>query len=212
VRFLFTTLTLVFLWSGFSFANCEETLKKLSPAKVEAPTFPEWRMKDQNLKLTARDLFPEDFVKEVEENVGPFQIRVMFDPKRSTVNIMGHVKNDYYVRVSLIEDSSAPQSLIVDGLNLQNPLEADNRKGLNPDQSGKGLPPQVFRYVRNKLFELSKAGGFTQIRTHSQQHFAVMMLYRKFVGMSRFIPLREKNCLRSSDPLMWKNLLAGWVL
>jgi hypothetical protein len=183
VRFLYTTLTLVFLWSGFSFANCEETLKKLSPAKVEASTFPEWRMKDQNLKLTARDLFPEDFVKEVEENVGPFQIRVMFDPKRSTVNIMGHVKNDYYVRVSLIEDSSAPQSLIVDGLNLQNPLEADNRKGLNPDQSGKGLPPQVFRYVRNKLFELSKAGGFTQIRTHSQQHFAVMMLYRKFVGM-----------------------------
>jgi len=187
VRLFFSWIVLAALaGSQFSLAECTEALKKILPQPsptLNESSFRPWSIQDQNLKLTARDLFPEDFVKDVEQHVGPFEIKLSYPPKKNTVTIEGRVNKQRYLVVSLIQDHSHPGTLLVDNLNLQNPLEAGSTKGLNPDQSGKGLPPQVFRYVRNQLFELSKAGGYEQIRTHSQQHFAVMMLYRRFVGM-----------------------------
>ena len=157
-------------------ADCESVLSRVG-------SFSKWSIQEKNLKLTAGDLFPEDYLKQVESEKGPFQIKIQHTPERGYVAISGSVKSKTYVRVKLIQDEKHSESLIVDELNLQDPLKDDQRDNLNPDQTGKGLPPNVFRQVKQQLFEIAKAGGYSDIRTHSQQHYAVVMLYRRFVGM-----------------------------
>ena len=163
--------------------DCQDALSKLGK-------FPAWSNKDKNLSLTARDLFPEEFVSGVESTLGRFDIRVAHYPNRGFLSIMGTVRNRPCVRVKLYEDPEHPQAMIVDDLNLENPLRREDSTNLNPDQSSKGLPPQVFRHVKERLFEIVKAAGFQEIRTHSQQHFAVVQLYKRFVGME---PVDEKS-------------------
>lgn len=179
--FLFLGLGL----AGTSLADCDEQLAKLTPKPIpSSPSpFPVWSLKEKNLQLKATDLFPEDFVKEVEEKAGPFKILIRYIPNKSAVQIEGYVGFERYTKVMLLEYDKFPQALLVDNLNLQNPLAPETDKGLKPDQSGKGLPPQVFRHVRDRLFELAKAGGYSEIRSTSQQHFSVLMLYKKFIGM-----------------------------
>ena len=185
---LINTLGIIFLGlslANTSLANCEEQLAKLTP-KPSTPSpssFPVWSIKEQNLSLKAADLFPEEFVKEVEEKAGPFKILIHHIPHKSAVQIEGFVRYERYMKVMLLEYAKNPQALLVDNLNLKNPLATETDKGLKPDQSGKGLPPQIFRHVRDRLFELAKAGGYSEIRSTSQQHFSVLMLYKKFVGM-----------------------------
>lgn len=166
-----------------SVADCDQALGQLAPLA-------RWNMREHNLKLTIRDLFPEDYVRQVEEDKGPFKLRVSFSDRDHSVALMGYVGSTIYVRVKLFEDPKNPGAMIVDQLNLQDPLRANEKEQLGPDQSGKGLPPQVFRHVKERLFEIAKSGGFTEIRTNSQQHYAVVMLYRRFVGME---PASEKS-------------------
>ena len=166
-----------------SVADCDQALGQLAPLA-------RWNMREHNLKLTIRDLFPEDYVRQVEEDKGPFKLRVSFSDRDHSVALMGYVGSNIYVRVKLFEDQKNPGAMIVDQLNLQDPLRAKEKEQLGPDQSGKGLPPQVFRHVKERLFEIAKAGGFTEIRTNSQQHYAVVMLYRRFVGME---PASDKS-------------------
>lgn len=174
---------LVFSFHQLSLADCDQALGQLAPLA-------RWNMREHNLKLTIRDLFPEDYVRQVEEDKGPFKLRVSFSDRDHSVALMGYVGSNIYVRVKLFEDQKNPGAMIVDQLNLQDPLRAKEKEQLGPDQSGKGLPPQVFRHVKERLFEIAKAGGFTEIRTNSQQHYAVVMLYRRFVGME---PASDKS-------------------
>jgi hypothetical protein len=182
-RFSLGALILFLGLSNAVLGDCQDTLSKLGKIST-------WSNKDKNLSLTARDLFPEEFVREVESTLGRFDIRVAHYPNRGFLSIMGTVRNRPCVRVKLYEDPEHPQSMIVDDLNLENPLRREDSANLNPDQSSKGLPPQVFRHVKERLFEIVKAGGFQEIRTHSQQHFAVVQLYKRFVGME---PVDEKS-------------------
>ena len=76
-----------------------------------------------------------------------------------------------------------PNAVIIDNLTLQNPLKVSVREGLNLDQSAKGLPLDVFKFANERLIELLKAGGYSKMVTNSQQHFGVMMLYQRVVGM-----------------------------
>lgn len=184
-RKTFSKFSFIVLVSGalFAQADCEKVLSRVS-------SLSKWSIQDQNLKLSARDLFPEDYVKQVEADRGPLRIEVRHVPERGYVAISGSVKSKTYVRVKLIQDKRHAESLIVDELNLQDPLKDDQRDNLNPDQTGKGLPLNVFRHVKEQLFEIAKAGGYSDIRTHSQQHYAVVMLYRRMVGME---PADEKS-------------------
>lgn len=188
MRGLINTFGFVFLGlslASISLADCEAELAKLTPkpATSSPSSFPAWSIKEQNLNLKATDLFPDDFVKEVEEKVGPFKILLRYHPNKAAVQIEAYVRYERYMKVLLMEHSQLSQALLVDNLTLQNPLAPETDKGLKPDQSGKGLPPQIFRHVRDRLFELAKASGHSEIRSTSQQHFSVLMLYKKFVGM-----------------------------
>jgi hypothetical protein len=179
LRALFLFLSL----SQSAFGDCQDVLSKLG--KIQA-----WSNQEKNLSLTARDLFPEEYVAQVESTVGNFDIRVAHYPKQGFLSIAGVVHNRPYVRVKLYEDANHPNSMIVDDLNLQDPLRREDSANLNPDQTSKGLPPHIFRHVKERLFEIVKAGGYQEIRTTSQQHFAVVQLYRRFVGME---PADEKS-------------------
>lgn len=166
-------------------ADCPQDLAKLSPESSSKPiqTFSPWSFKNQNLVVTARQLFPEDFLKEVERDVGPLEMRVTFSAREDSVKIQGVVRGQTYLTVSLFENPENPGKLLIDQLRLENPLEFRQKSNLNLDQRSKGLPPSVFRYVQNRIFELSKAGGYEFVFTNSQQHFGAAMLYRKLVGM-----------------------------
>jgi len=180
VRFreLFKVLVLLvsLSYSRGLFADCAEVVAKLSAIS-------KWSISEKNLKLTAKDIFPKEYLHEVESTKGPFYIDVHHHPERGYVSITGKVKSRVFVRVKLIQDKRDQKSLIVDELNLQDPLKEDEGAPLNPDQTGKGLPLQVFRHVKEQLFEIAQAGNYTEIRTNSQQHYAVVMLYRRMVGM-----------------------------
>lgn len=169
-------LSLLFTVGAPLFADCESAFAKLG-------SIPPWTNKDKNLKLNARDLFPEDFVSEIESTLGAFDIRVAHHPLQGFLSIAGVVRSSPCVRVKLFEDPERPQSMIVDDLTLEDPRRSKDSSHLNPDQVGKGLPPSVFRHVKERLFEIVKAGGYQEIRTHSQQHFSVVQLYKRFVGM-----------------------------
>ena len=165
------------------FGDCERVLSKLG-------AFPAWSNAEKNLKLTAQDLFPEDFVSNIESSLGPFDIKVAHHPLRGFLSIAGVVRNRPCVRVKLFEDPDHPNSMIVDDLNLEDPRRREDSNHLSPDQASKGLPPQIFKYVKERLFEIVRAGGYQEIRTHSQQHFSVVQLYKRFVGME---PADEKS-------------------
>jgi len=158
------------------FSDCPEVL-----ARVDS--FTQWSLEESNLKLKASDLFPAEYLRQVESQLGPWDIQVIHRPQRGFVQIVGSVRSRPYVRVKLIQDPRDKHSLIVDELNLQDPLQKADPSQLNPDQIGKGLPPQVFKHIKEQLFRIAKAGGYQEIRTNSQQHFAVVMLYKRFVGM-----------------------------
>jgi len=179
----FGALILVLSLSHALLADCPDVLSKLGK-------FPAWSNQEKNLSLTARDLFPEEYVTQVESALGHFDIKVSHYPLRGFLSIVGTVRSRPYVRVKLFENPDHPKSLIVDDLTLQDPLRKEDSANLNPDQTSKGLPPQVFRHVKEQLFEIVKAGGYQEIRTNSQQHFAVVQLYKRFVGME---PADEKS-------------------
>ncbi len=174
-------------------SDCKTSFQKLRE-------FKHWSMSEQNLRLTAKDLLPQDYLKRVLSEIGPLNIEVLYYPERGYIRILGSIYYESYFRVALIQDPENPKSLIIDELNLQDPLRSDDSTSLNIDQMGKGLPPQVFRFVKDRLFEVVKAGGFEQVKTHSQQHYTVLMLYRRFVGME---PLDEasKNKIDYLDSL-----------
>lgn len=180
---LSSLLVLFCLGLSASAIDCESSFKKLKGYQT-------WSMSEQNLILEAKDLFPADYLKKVLAERGPLVFEVLYYPGKGYLRIIGNVEEETYVRVALIQDPENPKSLIIDELNLQDPLRSDESSNLNLDQMGKGLPPQVFRYVKDHLFEVIKAGGFEQIKTHSQQHYTVLMLYRRFVGME---PLNEAS-------------------
>lgn len=160
------------LFSG----DCQSVVARLS-------AIPKWSIAEKNLQLSAKDIFPANYLQEVESQKGPLVIEVSHRPDRGYVNIFGRVKSRTYIRVKLIQDKRNKHALIVDELNLQDPLKEDEKTALNPDQSGKGLPPQVFRHVKERLFQIAQAGDYSEIRTNSQQHYSVVMLYRRMVGM-----------------------------
>ena len=162
--------------SSLVFSDCSDVLSRLD-------SFSSWSLEESNLSLKARDLFPEEYLRQVESQLGPWDIQVLHRPQRGFVQIVGTVRSRPYVRVKLIQDPRDRKSLIVDELNLQDPLQKAEPSQLNPDQMGKGLPPQVFKHIKEQLFKIAKAGGYEEIRTNSQQHFAVVMLYKRFVGM-----------------------------
>lgn len=166
----------IFARSDLVFSDCPEVL-----ARVDS--FPQWSLEENNLRLAATDLFPQEYLRQVETQLGPWHIQVIHRPERGFVQIVGTVRSRPYVRVKLIQDPRERRSLIVDELNLQDPLQKAEPSQLNPDQMGKGLPPQVFKHIKEQLFKIAKAGGYEEIRTNSQQHFAVVMLYKRFVGM-----------------------------
>ncbi|MFM8269276.1 MAG: hypothetical protein ACKN9V_03730, partial [Pseudomonadota bacterium] len=62
--FLVMGLTLP-LWGD----DCSESLSKLGSIQP-------WSNQEKNLRLTARDLFPEDYVAQVESAFGHFDLRV----------------------------------------------------------------------------------------------------------------------------------------
>jgi len=179
----------ILLWSitsvDFSWADCPKDLAKLAPEEhlKQAPSFPSWNFKDQNLKLTPEQLFPTDFIKEIEGSVGSLEMRVTFSSSQTAVKIQGVVRGQTYFTVSFFESPEYPGQILIDQLRLENPLEFKQKEHLNLDQRAKGLPPSVFRHVQKNIFELAKAGGFSQAFTNSQQHFGAAMLYRKLVGM-----------------------------
>jgi len=170
------------------FAWCFSTSYALAGKECEVPLtrlleIRPWSHKQQNLVLTPMDLFPPDYLRQVVSEVGPFKIEVIHRPEEGYLKIEGRVGRETYIRVALIIDPNNPKSLIVDNLNLQDPLQSRKKDQLNIDQKGKGLPPQVFQHIRGKLFEIARAGGFSEIRTVAQQNYTVLMLYRRFVGM-----------------------------
>lgn len=177
----------MFLVLGLAFSvfgeDCTQALSKLGNIQP-------WTNQEKNLHLTARDLFPEDYVAQVESAFGHFDIRVAHYPQRGFLSIAGVVRSRPYVRVKLFEDPEHVGSMIVDDLTLEDPLRKTESDQLHPDQSGKGLPPTVFKHVKERLFEIVKSGGYQEIRTHSQQHFGVVQLYKRFVGME---PANEKS-------------------
>lgn len=170
------------------FAWCFSTSYALAGKDCEAPLtrlleIKPWSHKQQNLVLTPTDLLPPDYLRQIVSEVGPFKVEVTHRSQESTLQIEGRIGRETYIRVALVADPDNPKSLIVDNLDLQDPLKSGKKDHLNIDQKGKGLPPQVFQHIRSKLFEIARAGGFTEIRTTSQQNYTVLMLYRRFVGM-----------------------------
>lgn len=169
-----------------SWADCPEDLSRLAASAEPRPpiAFSKWSFKEQNIKVTAEQLFPPDYIKEIEEKVGPIQMRVYYlSGKDTMVKIQGVVRNQSYFTVSLIGNPDYPKKLLIDQLRLENPADSGEGPKLHYDQRAKGLPPAVFRYVQKKIFELAKAGDYEEVFTNSQQHFAAAMLYRKIVGM-----------------------------
>ncbi|MFM8270648.1 MAG: hypothetical protein ACKN9V_10715, partial [Pseudomonadota bacterium] len=117
-------------------------------------------------------------------------LRVAHYPQRGFLSIAGVVRNRPYVRVKLFEDPEHSKSILVDDLTLEDPLRQSESAQLHADQINKGLPSHVFKHVKERLFEIVKAGGYEEIRTNSQQHFGVVQLYKRFVGME---PANEKS-------------------
>jgi len=168
-----------------SWADCPADLAKLASASSDkqTSTFASWSFKERNLSLTPSQIFPPDYIKAVEEKLGPLEMEVTFSSRESAVKIRGIVRNQTYFTVSLFENLRFPGKLLIDQLRLENPLEINSGAKLGPDQRAKGLPPETFRFIQRNIFELAKAGGHDQVFTNSQQHFAVAMLYRRIVGM-----------------------------
>lgn len=183
---VFIRLFLLLLVTGSHvFANCENGLSKLSSdsSLSDISTFSPWRIESRNLTLTPQQLLPKEFIDEVVSKVGPIQVNIEFKgPHKNQIVIRGNGRN--YMKAALIGSELNPNIVLVDNLTLQNPLQENVRSGLNLDQTGKGLPPTVFKYVNKRLIELLKAGGYSHMMTDSQQHFGVMMLYQRLVGMS----------------------------
>ena len=179
-------LFLLLILSGLhAFSNCEKELGKLSSEsyRTDAPAFTPWRIEAQNLTLTPQHLLPKEFIEEVESKIGPLRVIIDFKtPGKNQIVIRANGHN--YMKAALFTVENNPNTVLVDNLTLQNPLKEDVKSGLNLDQSGKGLPPAVFKYVNKQLIELLKAGGYSHMMTDSQQHFGVLMLYQRIVGMS----------------------------
>ena len=119
--------------SSLVFSDCSDVLSRVD-------SFSNWSLEESNLRLKARDLFPEEYLRQVESQLGPWDIQVIHRPQRGFVQIVGTVRSRPYVRVKLIQDPRDRKSLIVDELNLQDPLQKAEPSQLNPDQMGKGLP------------------------------------------------------------------------
>ena len=178
-------LFLLVLSGSHAFSNCDNDLSKLSSesSTADAPVFAPWKIDAQNLTLTPQHLLPKEFIEEVESKVGPLRVLVDFKtPGKNQIVIRANDRT--YMKAALFTVESNPNTVLVDNLTLQDPLKEDVKSGLNLDQSGKGLPPAVFKYVNKRLIELLKAGGYSHMMTDSQQHFGVLMLYQRLVGMS----------------------------
>jgi hypothetical protein len=131
------------------------------------------------------DLPPEERHRS-RKSISIYDVVVQF-PSNDQTEIVIRVGSKIFVgsktfmRATLIEEGAS--SVIVDNLRLENPIKANDKTGLNLEQNSKGLPLDVFRHVNRRLVEMLKAGGYSEMKTNSQQHFGVMMLYRKVVGM-----------------------------
>ena len=167
-----------------SYADCDHIFSKVAPSSSDSKpnAFEPWKIQERNLKLSTAQLFPEAFVKEVESKKGPFSLRLEYLPT-GRLRINGEVAGRVYVHVTLIPDETKPESISVDGLVLENPLAPQAPNKLNADQLRKGLPIEVFLHVKNQMIEMLKAGGYRRMVTDSQQHFGVVMLYKRAIGM-----------------------------
>ncbi len=177
VRFLLLFLISFQVWAEPK--TCTTLLNSISSTKS-------WSFEEKNLELKAEDLLPKEFVEQVEKAKGPIKTYTTFSDGRIDISIATERK--LWMMVALIQDEHRPNSVIIDNLRLENPLAEEPRKNLNQEQFNKGLPASVFRHARDKIFEIAKAGGYEFAHTNSQQHYAVIMLYRKLVGMEPATP------------------------
>lgn len=175
----------LFLIERVSWAKCNQQLAKIAEPSTTQPTdlIPKWSFKERNLTLTPQQIFPKEFLKEIEEKKGPVHIQVQFSLRDSSLKIKGSIKDQPYFKVRFLGNNNFPEKLLIDGLLVENPLAEGSDRILNSGQKAKGVSFSDFRYMTGQIFEVAKAGGYKEAFTTTQQHFAVTMLYKKLLGM-----------------------------
>ena len=163
---------------------------------TDAPTsIPYWKYPEPPaLKVTA--FLPEAFVKEVEEKIGPVNLK--FEPSPNLLGIRvttqrSNGRTAAIVKVDVWPDAQNPKSLVIEHLRLENPLDERTGSALGHSQNAKGLPTNVFRFARDQVFAFAKAGGYEVVKTGGVQNFVVLNLYRKLVGLEPASDLARRS-------------------
>jgi hypothetical protein len=155
--------------------------------------------------LHVEDLLPDSFITRYREAGRELSIDVLAVGERpgdtkayfATVAIYTshHGEADTIIRLHLIP-GSRPELVRVEGLSAADPLadekrvqallaenpDANPRYGLHPAQGRRGLPSDIFKYVRERVQSLLTLQGYSGIEMSSSQNYLVAMLYRRGVG------------------------------
>lgn len=139
-----------------------------------------WSFAGPALSLRLDQLFPVGYLSDLASGVGVPRLLIEPGPAKLAFKVIAGAD----IQVAKFELFPAPgrtDALMIEELRLENPLSS--RQNIHLSQYKKGLPADVFRYARDRIFEIARAGGFAYLATGGAQNYAVSMLYRRVVGM-----------------------------
>lgn len=157
-----------------------------SPVPVQAPvSVQRWAFTDRKINLRPEQLLPADYLQQLRTAFGEVRI----SEKASSSN----PDNELHIAILAGEKKVAQvilgrfqrdrHAIAVDDLRLENPLADATAGGVGLGQYSKGLPPEIFRYMRDQLYVIAKAGGYRRLVVAAAENFTVMTLYRRTANM-----------------------------
>lgn len=164
--------------------NCDVLASGAPGTWDKGPEVARWSMDRNDLTLSIEHFLPRKYVVDLRAAFKELTLKVRdhadFGVRMRNYRIEADGK--LVAEVDLFRSLQNPAWMGVDGLRLENVLQPSGGQ-LKLEQYARGLPPEIFRYAREQIFNIARAGGFTGVVSVQQSSFSVMMLYRRVVGM-----------------------------
>ncbi len=163
----------------------------------EATTrFESWSWGQKTIIIKPEQLLPAKYLKDLQAEFGEINLVQKLAKDRHIFTIKAGKEEVAHFEFHKTDLNA--KALVVEELVLANPLSDGKHGELNLDQYKAGLPPEIFRYARDHVKALAKAGGFTHLYALGQQNFIVLSLYRRTVGME---PIGDRRFIDHVDKL-----------
>ena len=163
---------------------CDQ-VEEVRPYQSTKPQFASWSFAAKNFSAKPEQVVPRGFIDLIESTPGMGKVQLSVNhavhKTTPTLEVWLHAEQKLISEFILQPVIGNSKAVIIEGLRAENPLSTQQNFKL--DQKKKSVPLEVFKFMKNSVFEAIRAGGFNTILCKGSQNYTVLMLYRRMIGM-----------------------------